>query len=273
MNKLGANLLLGLGGLLAFKSKRGSRSLEDVVFLAQTRGGKHYHKIYRVLSPDPGEELRRKQSLMQIISGERLSRGQTPLPSDTSTGQLREEYFHLFGKDWDSLGTDYKYESPGSGMSGDFDWLRYQTMKKVFSDSVRNGKTYYIRFKDQGFFDPIEEEGFSMKGRDAVLGIQEIYRDRNWRQAEGKMDGYRFQVALQNLAQLGFPEFSDILAAAQQHTVPPKEGQRIKEDLAQANMTIDDETLKIVHYIEKLWKKAWTVEARRAARKKARKSR
>jgi len=255
-----------LQGTIPFPS--GSRSLEDVVFLAQTRGGKHYHKIYRILSPDPDEELRRRQALMQIIAGERLSRGQAAISPDSSEQKLRKEYFQLFGKDWAS-GEDYEYDSPGSGMSGDFEWLRYQTMKKVFEESIR-GRTYYVLIKDKGFFDPIEETGFSMKGRDAVLGIQEIYRDRNWRQAQGKMDGYRFQAALHNLTQLGFPEFNDILAAAQQHTVPLQEGKRIKEDMAKANMAIDDETLKIVHYIEELWKKAWTVEARKSARKKAR---
>jgi len=205
---------------------------------------------------------------MQIIAGERLSRGQAAISPDSSEQKLRKEYFQLFGKDWAS-GEDYEYDSPGSGMSGDFEWLRYQTMKKVFEESIR-GRTYYVLIKDKGFFDPIEETGFSMKGRDAVLGIQEIYRDRNWRQAQGKMDGYRFQAALHNLTQLGFPEFNDILAAAQQHTVPLQEGKRIKEDMAKANMAIDDETLKIVHYIEELWKKAWTVEARKSARKKAR---
>jgi hypothetical protein len=267
MNKTVITTILIPVALGLAKSKLGSRSLEDVLFLAESRGSRYYVKIFRTINPDESERFRRNEALHQVVQGELASYGQSREMSD------KEHYRDMFGKDWDSYGSSWQLKTDNKGYGGrTFEEMKYLAQKHIFDDSIWNGITYYVSFKPDDMFDPIEEDGFNLLNRDAVMNIQDMYSQRDFLVKKyGNRSRFKQDVAMRNLENMGFNTLADVTKGAEDHEVSRSDFVRIKDYFEKSRMNVDDDTVRIVSFIEKLFRQAWTVEARKYARSLAKK--
>ena len=255
------SLITGLVLPYAMVKTAGSRSLEDILYLAESRGGKHFVKISRTLAPGSEERQHRNKALNEIVMGELALRN---IPRDYNVSD-KEYYFDLFGKNWDDVNSDWTLRTDSTGYSGgDFEYKKYMAQKHIFKDSVDAGITYYIKLKPDDMYDPIEEEGFALQGRDAIMNIQDLYRMRDFLVGKyGNRDRFRGDLALKNLEMMGFNNIGDIIEAAKTYKPSNNQYRRLSKEF-------DEASINIASFVEDLWKKAWTVPARMDARIRAR---
>lgn len=266
-----ANLSLITGVVLPYvmaKKTAGSRSLEDILYLGETRGGKHFVKISRKLALDTADLVRRNDALHEIVQGELAVRKMSRDPNKSDN----EYYYELFGLTWEDVNPDYKFTTDstiyGSRTLAD---MKYDAQKHIFDQSTNwSGATYYIKFKPEDMYDPIEEDGFALLNRDAATNLSYLYQQRDFLVGKyGNRDRYPQDLAMKNLEALGYQTFGDLLEAGANHRASPSDFQRIKTNL-ERNFKVEDDQIHLVNFLENVWKKAWTVPARMDARIRAR---
>ena len=266
-----ANLSLITGLVLPYAMAKtsGSRSLEDILYLGETRGGRYYIKISRKLALDMADRVARNDSLFEVVQGELALRGIRRDPNKSD----KDYYFELFGRSWQDVhDKDWEIETDNTGYGGlDFDEMKYTAQKHIFKDSIWSGATYYIKFKPSDMYDPIEENGFALQGRDAVLNLQHLYTQRDFLVKKyGNRDRFKHDLAMTNIERMGYQKIGDITQAGANHRATPRNFQRIKTSIESSGvMQISDDQVHLVDFFENIWKKAWTIDARKDARKRA----
>ena len=254
--------------MLYAKKRSGSRSLEDILYLGETKGGRYYVKVYRTINPGLEERVRRNDTLHEIVQGELAIR---QIPRDPNKSD-KEHYFELFGQSWADFNKDWRIKTDNMGYAcRSFEEIQYTAQKHIFNDSIRRGITYYIKFKPTDMFDPIEEDGFSLLANDAAKNITDLYQQRDFMVGKyGNRDRFRWSVAMKNLEDMGYQNMSDILEAGKNHETSLLDYKRIKDSLSRASYTnVPPETINLLNFVENVWKQAWTIDARRDARRKA----
>ena len=282
MNKPILGTIIGATLLGLAKAASGSMSLKDIIFRAETRGGKHWYELSKVLNPDPEFRKSREKALTQIVFGEamlgniELERGR-----EYSIEELDDKYFEWTGytRRWSFSDDKYKVRSSNfsvtpSRLSG-YGYVdpNYLIQRAIFRDSIYQGKTFYITVKPDDMYDPILEDGFVMNGFDAHYDLSEVFNKYNWDVKKGRPSPYK--IVIENLKSMGINSFEELVEKGKATPASEECIRDIKSKIASLENDrnrrmferMPDDQMNIVCFVQHVWKQVWTIEARTEARK------
>jgi len=264
--------VLGIGVLavLVFKAtqKLGSKSLEDILFLAETRGGRYWVKIAKEVNPDTESKNNKKRALIEILSGNAfLSGNEPPDLEEKSLEELAHIHFDVFG--FFMKNDSYDITTSNTVYGGrDQDEIKYLALKHIFKDSIFSGKKYYIRFCPPDMSDPIESDQFKLRERDVHVNFVDIFKATSFYQRKyGNLDKCPEKLAYENLVKLGYPDMQAIINASADTHINQFNRNRFDDWAKRMKFNVDDFTIKVLIHCENIFSDVWTVPARKHARK------
>lgn len=256
--------------------KRGQRNIEDILYLAQSRGEQHQIKIARTFTVSESAKM---AALEGIVIGEGALRGipeQSLRDMATTVDQWEFLYFQFFGRNYFTRAPEFHLTTANGFWGGDdtLEEMKYRAQKMVFNSSIIDGIIYHVSFCPFDMSDPFLSDQWALEKHDAWLGLSSLFKNfQFFMDKYGNMDRFPGWLAYQNLANQGIFSLEDVAQHSFSFIVTEEEEEDILAWVYKKGKTIDVPTMKKLLAAENLWRQAWTVPARKHARMIANKRR